>query len=458
MQREGQTLMDKIMEQVQDMDKERERSKEQNKQMKQRDAEYGRKLAALEEQLHHVKTSRLISEKLAPGDIFRGKVTEMSASSWYSDSAKLKHRQGLSSDKLGDSTEEATNNGKMPTSGKEKDDLSSREVKLNQRFGPTPPKCQLQEVRQFADESIEEFAERIQELATDGYLNTPENVVDTIAVDAFLKGCIDKKAALFAMEKDPNTMDQALQYVKSSILNQKILLGYRKPEIKRVQFNDDSDEESTECLVRQVKTGNNPSMQDLQKKYETMETRMATTEQHIWTIKSDIKKIINSISPKATADRQRSPSPRGRSPNRDVRDKGDFKRTKTEDLGRSSVQKPQIGQLSPLRELKPEVLGKKQVTISDSSAVYCDLTGFNNGQKEGSENGIDNPKLREIQLYPGDRNPESNTLVLGISINDVIVNAVIDTDAQVTLMSEEFAKKLKPPVIFKGSPSKRITF
>ncbi|CAC5374562.1 unnamed protein product [Mytilus coruscus] len=326
--------------------------------------------------------------------------------------------------------------------------------KLSQRFGnkdlPHTIKRQLQEVRQFVDESIEEFAERIQELATDGYLNTPENVVDTIAVDAFLKGCTDKKAALFAMEKDPNTMDQALQYVKSSIHNQKILLGYRKPEVKRVQFYDDSDEESTECLVRQVKTGNNSSMQDLQKKYETMDTRMATTEQHIWTIKSDIKKIINSISPKTTADRQRSPSPRERSPTRDVRDVQCYT---CREMGHYSTQclKKSWSPMRRNRELKPEVLGKKQVTISDSSAVLCNLTDSNSGQKEDSENGVDNPQLREVQLYPGDRNPESNTLVLGISINDVTVNAVIDTAAQVTLMSEEFAKKLKPPVIFKGS-------
>ncbi|CAC5396879.1 unnamed protein product [Mytilus coruscus] len=502
------------MEQAQEMDKERERSKEQYKQTKQRDAEYGRKLAALEEQLQHVKTSRLISEKLAPGDIFRGKVTEMSASSWYSDSEKLKSRQALSSDKLGDSTEEVTNNGKMSTSGKGKDDSSSREVKSNQRFGPTPPKLaifdgksewkpyfmqfnhiartyewsneqklnrlieclrdkalkfvstrqetvqknydmlvqklsqrfgnkdlphtirrQLQEVRQFVDESIEEFAERIQELATDGYLNTPENVVDTIAVDAFLKGCTDKKAALLPWRRTQ------IPWIKHYNM---------KPEVKRVQFYDDSDEESTECSVRQVKTGNNSSMQDLQKKYETMETRMATTEQHIWTIKSDIKKIINSISPKTTADRQRSPSPRGRSPTRDVRDVQCYT---CREMGHYSTQCPKKS-WSPMRrnrELKPEVLGKKQVTISDSSAVLCNLTDSNSGQKEDSENGVDNPQLREVQLYPGDRNPESNTLVLGISINDVTVNAVIDTAAQVTLMSEEFAKKLKPPVIFKGS-------
>ncbi|CAC5399093.1 unnamed protein product [Mytilus coruscus] len=90
--------------------------------------------------------------------------------------------------------------------------------------------------------------------------------------------------------------------------------------------------------------------------------------------------------------------------------------------------------------MKPEVFGKKQVTISYSSAVHCNLTDFN-GQERGNENNIDNPQLREIQLYPGDRNPECNTPVLNISINDEPVNAVIDTAAQVTLMSEEFAKK-----------------
>ncbi|CAC5407105.1 unnamed protein product [Mytilus coruscus] len=45
---------------------------------------------------------------------------------------------------------------------------------------------QLQEVRQNIDETVEEFAERVQEMATDGYgPNTPENVVETISVDAF---------------------------------------------------------------------------------------------------------------------------------------------------------------------------------------------------------------------------------------------------------------------------------
>ncbi|XP_063408756.1 kinesin-like protein KIF15 [Mytilus trossulus] len=312
MQLECQTLMDKVMEQAQEMDKERERSKEQYKQMKQRDSEHGRKLTALEEQLQHFKTSRLISEKLAPEDIFKTSTSGKGKDDLNFKEVKSNQRSGPESPKLaifyGKSEwkpyfmqfnhiarkYEWSNEQKLDRlieclRDKALKFMSTRQEtvqkdydilvqKLSQRFGnkdlPHTIRRQLQEVRQSIDESKEEFPERIQELATYGYLNTPENVVDTIhvGVDAFLKGCTEKKAALFAMEKNPNTMDQALQYVKSSIHNQKILLGYRKPEVKRVQFYDDSDEESTECLVRQVKKANNSSMQDLQKKYETIKT------------------------------------------------------------------------------------------------------------------------------------------------------------------------------------------
>ncbi|VDI47498.1 Hypothetical predicted protein [Mytilus galloprovincialis] len=185
-------------------------------------------------------------------------------------------------------------------------------------------------------------------------------------------------------------------------------------------------------------------MQDLQKKYETMENRMATTEQHIWTIKSDIKKIINSISPKTTADRQRSLSPRGRSPTRDIRD---IQCYTCREMGHYSTQCPKKS-WSPMRRNRSP---SPNNNLREGTLKRTRTEDIVAGQKEDQKNGIDNPQLREVQLYPSDRNPESNTLVLGISINEVTVNAVIDTAAQVTLMSEEFAKKLKPPVIFKGS-------
>lgn len=55
---------------------------------------------------------------------------------------------------------------------------------------------QLQDIKQEQEESLEEFAERTQEMAIDGHPDTPEAFVEIVTIDAFLKGCTDKKAAL----------------------------------------------------------------------------------------------------------------------------------------------------------------------------------------------------------------------------------------------------------------------
>ena len=68
---------------------------------------------------------------------------------------------------------------------------------------PNVIRRQLQELRQLPDESFEEYAERAQDLASDGYPGTPENFKHIVASDAFLKGCLDKKTALVTMNKDP---------------------------------------------------------------------------------------------------------------------------------------------------------------------------------------------------------------------------------------------------------------
>lgn len=91
---------------------------------------------------------------------------------------------------------------------------------MEERYGrkdlPNVIRRQLQELRQLPDESLEEYAERAQDLAFDRYSGTPENFIQIVASDAFLKGCLDKKAALVAMDKDPVDLDRALQYVRSA--------------------------------------------------------------------------------------------------------------------------------------------------------------------------------------------------------------------------------------------------
>ena len=66
-----------------------------------------------------------------------------------------------------------------------------------QRLGntdrPHSIRKQLQDVKQNVEASIEELTERVQEKATDGYSEATEDIVELMAVDAFLKGCNDQK-------------------------------------------------------------------------------------------------------------------------------------------------------------------------------------------------------------------------------------------------------------------------
>ena len=94
--------------------------------------------------------------------------------------------------------------------------------KFRQRFGhkdePVTIRRQIQHLKQNEDELLEEFAERTHSLATDGYPATASDTVETIATDAFLKGCSDKRAALTAMDKQPVNLDGALQMMKTILV------------------------------------------------------------------------------------------------------------------------------------------------------------------------------------------------------------------------------------------------
>ncbi|XP_061189157.1 DNA ligase 1-like [Saccostrea echinata] len=135
--------------------------------------------------------------------------------------------------------------------------------KLKERFDkkdqPHIIRRQLQEIKQNPEETIEEFAERIEELAAEGYPETPEFFKNTITVDAFLRGCTEKRAALVTLDKDPQTLDQAINYMKSSITNQKLIMGPKK-EIKSVTFENmkSDDSPSKDISIRMARSPSPP--------------------------------------------------------------------------------------------------------------------------------------------------------------------------------------------------------
>ena len=85
--------------------------------------------------------------------------------------------------------------------------------KMEERFGckdlPNVIRRQLQELRQFPEESLDEYAERSQDLAADGFPGTSDEFIQIVASDVFLKGCQDKRAALTAMDKHPEILRQS---------------------------------------------------------------------------------------------------------------------------------------------------------------------------------------------------------------------------------------------------------
>jgi len=115
-------------------------------------------------------------------------------------------------------------------------------------------------------------------------------------VDAFLRGCTEKKAALVALDKNPSTLEEASMYMKGAITNQRLILGTKKHEVKRVTFEDDDDEQ--ELKVRALYKDKPES--------SVLENRIKKTEDDIQEIKKTVGQIVNILK---NRDNNRSRSP-----------------------------------------------------------------------------------------------------------------------------------------------------
>ncbi|CAG2207187.1 unnamed protein product [Mytilus edulis] len=107
---------------------------------------------------------------------------------------------------------------------------------------------------------------------------------------------MDKKAALTAMDKNPDSLDRALKYVKSAVPDQKVILGNKKPEVKRVTFHEtetdvyDShgDHESTTSVRALYRKGASDT-----NVISRFESRLKKTKEDVQDTKSSIKQILD---------------------------------------------------------------------------------------------------------------------------------------------------------------------
>ena len=83
------------------------------------------------------------------------------------------------------------------------------------RFGrqetPATMRSKLKCITQGVKETLAEFGERALMVTSEGYVGMTGQWVQALAVDAFLMGCLDKRSALSSMNKEPQTIDEAVK-------------------------------------------------------------------------------------------------------------------------------------------------------------------------------------------------------------------------------------------------------
>ena len=86
------------------------------------------------------------------------------------------------------------------------------------RFGrqeaPATMRRKLKCITQGVEETLAEFGERALKVTSEGYVGMTGQWVQALAVDAFLMGCLDKRSALSSMDKEPQTIDEAVKLMR----------------------------------------------------------------------------------------------------------------------------------------------------------------------------------------------------------------------------------------------------
>ena len=66
---------------------------------------------------------------------------------------------------------------------------------------------------------MEEYGQRVQDLAAKAYVDSPSHVFELHTCEAFLRGCQDTEIAWLALLKKPKTLNKAIQYTSKISFN-----------------------------------------------------------------------------------------------------------------------------------------------------------------------------------------------------------------------------------------------
>ena len=102
-------------------------------------------------------------------------------------------------------------------------------MEIGQRFDlkdvPVAARQNLHSIKQLEDESIEAFLQRVMTVASDGFARADNETLQNVAVEAFLRGCRNKDAAMIVLNEGPTNIQTACQRVKLLVANKRAVYG-----------------------------------------------------------------------------------------------------------------------------------------------------------------------------------------------------------------------------------------
>ena len=117
---------------------------------------------------------------------------------------------------------------------------------LDQRYGmlelPSTARRQLAAMRQEEGESLEDFEDRVMLKTGEGYPGVPEETLQSLATEAFLRGCRDRNAAYATSERKPENLHVAVIEMRDAAAN---LKAFNRVSVsaRQVRFADTEVEE-----------------------------------------------------------------------------------------------------------------------------------------------------------------------------------------------------------------------
>jgi hypothetical protein len=129
--------------------------------------------------------------------------------------------------------------------------------KLTTRFShvdaPSSARRKLLYARQKEDESMVDFADRIETLVKTGHPKANRQTTNEIETETFLKSCKNKEAARIVMDKEPKNIEKAVKEMKKAIDNHRALFGTRSPHMSRqVTFSGMKNVDTDDYQVRSM--------------------------------------------------------------------------------------------------------------------------------------------------------------------------------------------------------------